>query len=126
MAAQKLLQNPVLYESREHAPHFRPACVQHRSHHSNYAKNVSTRGGTIVINAFLNDAMLMLHTDRTNGNHSSVFNPIPLTSGDGGDLGYYRAEIVTLGLCMVSVSRGLPGRVPPIRRERVQTKRFGT
>jgi len=61
--------------------------------------------------------MLMLHTDRTNRNPSSVFNPIPLTSGDGGDLGHYRAEIVTLGLRVVSVSGELPSRVPPIRRE---------
>ena len=74
-----------------------------------------------------NDTTLLLHTDRTNRNPSSVLilNLIPLASGDCSDLSHYCAEIVTLGLLVVSVSGGLPGRVPVIRREGAQTKRFG-
>ena len=59
------------------------------------------------------DTTLMLHTNR-NRNPSSVLNSIPLTSGDGSDLGHYCAEIVTLELRTVSVGGGLPGRVPAI------------
>jgi len=72
-----------------------------------------------------NDTTLILRTNRTNRNPSSVFNPIPLTSGDGSDFGHYRAEIIALRLRVVSVSGGLPGRVPEIWREGAQTKRFG-
>ena len=76
-----------------------------------------------------NDVTLMLQADRTSRNPSSILNSIPLTStsgdGIGSDLGHYCAEIVTLGLRAVSVSGRLPGRVPAIRREGFQTKRFG-
>jgi len=49
-----------------------------------------------------------------NGNSSSVLNSVPLVSGDNSssDFGYYRTEIVTLGLRTLGVSRGLPGRIP--------------
>lgn len=69
-----------------------------------------------------NDATLMLRVGRKNRN-SGVLNPIPLTSGDGSDLGHDGAKIVTLGFGMLS--RGLPGCVPPIWREEARSKRFG-
>jgi len=72
-----------------------------------------------------NDTTLMLHTNRTNRNPLSGFNPIPITSDDGSDFGHYRAEIITLRLRVMSLNGGLPGRVPDIWREGAQTKRFG-
>jgi len=56
----------------------------------------------------------MLHTDRKYTNSSTVFNSISPTSGDGSDLGHYRAKIITLRLRMLSASGGLPGCVPVI------------
>ena len=71
----------------------------------------------------INDTTLILHTNRTNRNPSSVLNSIPLTSGDGSEFGHHRAEIIALEFRMVSVSGGLPGRAPDVWREGAQTKR---
>jgi len=53
---------------------------------------------------------------RDNINSLSILKSIPLASGDysSGDFGYYRTEIVTLGLRVLGMSRGLPGCVPII------------
>ena len=56
---------------------------------------------------------LMLHMDRTHGGSSSILNSIPLASGDDGDLGHYCAEIITLGLCVLS-ARGPSSCVPSV------------
>ena len=55
-------------------------------------------------------------TGGDNGNTSSVFNPILLTSGDhgGGDLGDYRTEIILLGLCMLGASGRLASHQPVV------------
>jgi hypothetical protein len=61
--------------------------------------------------------IIMLHTDRTNGNPSSVLNSVPPLSGDGSNLGHYGAEIVTPELRVVSACGGrafnLFGDQPP-------------
>ena len=111
-------------------PHFRPASARHNSYHgfvAATARQTSIGSGldeklsTIISSPTLyagttefslsesppdgvgKDAVLMV---RINRNPSSVLNSIPLTSGDRSDLGHYCAEIITLGLRVVSVSGG--------------------
>ena len=64
-------------------------------------------------------------TERQKPGPSNVLNSVPLTGGDGGDLGHCCAEIVVPGLRAVGVGGGLSGRVLAIRREGARTKRSG-
>ena len=101
-----------------------PAGIRYSSHRSHCAKKYQP-GDSVDCGKDHqgNDTTLILRTNGTNRNPSSIFNPIPLTSGDGSGFGHYRAKIIALRLRVVSVSGGLPSRVPDIWREGTQTKR---
>ena len=60
----------------------------------------------------------------TGHSSSTAFSPVSPASGDGGDLGYYRAEVVTLKFHMLNLRGRLFSRFPFVRGWEFLCRRF--